>query len=99
MEQQRPRWRIRISTLMLLIIFLSLALTVILESPRRAEEARRLEAAQASALQAEAWRLMQRAMEARAKALEREGLAEAILRSSAISEARESRSASVNARP
>jgi hypothetical protein len=61
----------------------------------------RLEMAQAEALraEAEARRLMQRAMEARAKALEREGLAEAVLRSSAISEARKSRSASVKAGP
>ena len=93
MEQQRPRWRIRISTLMLLVIILALALALVLERRRKAHEMMRLEKAQADALRAEAVarRLAQRAMEARAKAVEREGLADAVLRSSAISEARKSR--------
>jgi predicted Holliday junction resolvase-like endonuclease len=101
MEQQRPRWRFRISTLMLLVIIMALALALIVERGRKAREMMRLEMAEAEAFRAEdeARRLMQRAMEARAKALEREGLAEAVLRSSAISETRKSRSASVKAGP
>jgi predicted Holliday junction resolvase-like endonuclease len=93
MEQDRPRWRIRIGTLMLLVIILALVLALIVERGRKAQEMRRLELAQTEALraEAEARRLMQRAMEARARALERVGLAEAVLRSSSISDARKSR--------
>ena len=45
MEHDRPRWRIRISTLMLLIIIAALAMTLVSERWKRAVEARRVEEA------------------------------------------------------
>jgi len=44
MEHDRPRWRIRISTLMLLIIIAALAMALVSERWNRAVEARRLAA-------------------------------------------------------
>jgi hypothetical protein len=50
MEHDRPRWRIRISTLMLLIIIAALAMTLVSERWKRAVEARRVEEAALRAL-------------------------------------------------
>jgi hypothetical protein len=44
MENQRPHWRFRISTLMLLVIILALALALVSERWKREQELRRLEA-------------------------------------------------------
>jgi hypothetical protein len=99
MNVEHPRWRIRISTLMLLVIIMALVSALIVERGRKEKEMMRLQTAQAEARRAEAASLkaegtarglMQRAMEARAEAIERQGLAEAVLRSTARSEARKS---------
>src|SRR5262249_46767579 len=45
MEHDRPRWRFRLSTLMLLVIIGALALTLVLDRWKREQDRRRLEAA------------------------------------------------------
>ena len=72
MEQQRPRWRIRISTLMLLIIIVGLSLALIMERRKRqvSEEmaVKRLEAERIQAVTA--WTQARRAEAALRKALD-----------------------------
>ncbi len=43
MDPQRPRWRIRLSTLMLLVIIAALASYIVAERWHREQQARRLE--------------------------------------------------------
>ena len=51
MEHDRPRWRIRLSTLMLLVIIAALSLTLVYERAMRERERRRTEAALREAMQ------------------------------------------------
>ena len=53
MGRDRPYWRIRLSTLMLLVIILALILTLVADRWKREQERRRLEASREKAL--EAW--------------------------------------------
>jgi hypothetical protein len=52
MEHDRPRWRIRLSTLMLLVIIAALSLTLVYERAMRERERRRRDAALLDALRA-----------------------------------------------
>jgi hypothetical protein len=54
MGHDGPRWRIRLSTLMLLVIILALAMTLVVDRWNREQERRRLQASMERAL-AESW--------------------------------------------
>jgi hypothetical protein len=60
------RWRIRISTLMLLVVIAGLASYIVADLWHRAEDARRMELAKARAI-AEAWQAEARAAQAQAR--------------------------------
>jgi hypothetical protein len=67
MENQRPRWRIRIRTLVLLVVIAGVASYIVADQWRRAEDARRLAAEQVRAV-AEAQQAQARAVQAIAEA-------------------------------
>jgi len=72
MEQQRPPWRFRISTLMLLVVILGLTLALVMERQKRqvseAMAVKRLEAANIQAVTA--WTQAKKAEAALRKALD-----------------------------
>ena len=64
MGHDRPRWRIRLSTLMLLVVIAALATYIVVERWQRVQEARRL----AAEAQAEAQRVVAALQQSEAQA-------------------------------